>query len=103
MKKLFIILLFLSSCIEETVNPPCGECIVIEWSVKCSPIIEVPIPGALDYYEVKAKLYDDLNEYELLEDIKVKQDTVILDATNIDISKYQNNRQICEIYLIEYN
>ena len=106
MKKLIILLTIitmLSSCEIETSEPPCFIVQPIDWNMKCDPVIKVPILGALDYYEVKALLYNDSNESTLMKNVTVIQDTVILNAKGIDFTEYQNKEQYCEIYLVYYN
>jgi len=102
MKIILIILIILTSCEIESCQIPCGVCIEIVWNIKKNPIIEVPITGCLYYDEIKAKLYDDFDNFILMENVKAKQDTVILEAP-ADLSCYQKCMQKCEIYLIEFD
>jgi hypothetical protein len=100
MKKLLIILLILISCEINNDIELCGVVIEIGWNVKASPIIKVPIKDCLDYWDVRVLLYDDNDNSELIR-WNVIKDTVILNASRIDLSKYQKNVQKCEIYLID--
>ena len=98
-----LLIISMSSCEIENGSMPCATVIPIEWSIKNNPVMEVPIADAMNHYEVKALLYDDSNESTLMKCVSVKTDTVILDICDIDLSNYQNNKHLCEIYLIDFN